>query len=57
MHDPADHPPIIKRAPGRFFGSNGSIAAHCPSLNQNSFAIVKPPLQSLNLICDLTSMV
>jgi hypothetical protein len=41
-----------RRAPGRFFGSNGSIAAHCASLNQNSLAIVKllaelePDLQS-----------
>ena len=28
-----------RRAPGRFFGMNGSITAHCVSENQNKSAI------------------
>jgi hypothetical protein len=29
-----------RRAPGRFRGKNGSILAHCSSLNQNSLAMI-----------------
>jgi hypothetical protein len=34
-----------RRAPGRFFGKNGSIFAHCSSLNQNSLAMIHPPAE------------
>jgi hypothetical protein len=34
-----------RRARGRFFGRNKSIAAHCASLSQNSFAIIELPAE------------
>ena len=35
MDDPADHAAVItRRAPGRFFGNSGSIAAHARPKSQ-----------------------
>src|SRR5882672_4816598 len=45
MHDPAQNAPIVLR----LHAINGSILAHCPSLNQNKFArICWPPIRLTN---------
>ena len=39
MHDPAQNAPIVLRLHATAIAwNNGSILAHCPSLNQNKFA-------------------
>src|ERR1700674_1142151 len=50
MHDPAQNAPIVLGfTPRRLLGINGSILAHCPSLNQNKFArICWPPIRLTN---------
>jgi len=40
MNYAADDAPVVRGAPGRFFGSSGSIADHCRSFSQNSLLII-----------------